>query len=288
MRQRLRQRLRTQTIIQQWWGGLLDRPVNRIRPADIRSILAERRAQGRSAATCNRALSALSVVFEAARGWGYVEANPCRASNLRQREGRKTPRFLTPDEARRFLLAIPTDPRPRELSWRAFFALALYTGMRESELTGLRWSDVDLDGGRITVRASVDDGDPKSGHHRVLAIHPQIAPLLASMGPQPAEHLVFQGRRRKGAARRDPTQDRVIGTRKPLQRALAAAEIDKHISMHDLRHTFATIAIESGVSLRDLQEMLGHSTLAQTARYVHALGLHAKSVELIDLAIDLT
>jgi integrase len=117
----------------------------------------------------------------------------------------------------------------------------------------------------------------------VLAIHRQLRPLLEAIGPGPANHLVFQGKRRKRAAKADPTSDRVVGVRKPLLRALAAAGIDRHITIHDLRHTFATLCVQAGVDVRQLQEMLGHSTIAMTARYVHALGGYSSAVERIEL-----
>lgn len=281
LRQRPRQQLNTLRLIQLWWGDLLNEPINQIEPGEIQAILASRRLEGAKPATCNRALSALSVMFKAAHTWRYVTANP--TTGLRQKEGMKIPRFLTKDEAGRLIRTIPLAV-PGHPEWQAFFATLLMTGMRLSEAQHLRWADLDLRHRRVVVRASVDDDDPKSGHHRVLAVNDTLAPLLAKLGPRPGDWLVFRGRRRSGAARRDPTSDRLVGAYKALKRELARADLRGDISPHDLRHTFATMAIESGMGLRDLQAVLGHSTLAQTSRYVHALGHHAEAMHLVTLS----
>jgi integrase len=197
--------------------------------------------------------------MEAAKGWEYIKHNPCRGQRLR--EGRKVPRYLTKAEVPRFLAAA-TD------KWRPFFATAVYTGMRLSELTGLRWRDVDLERGVFVVRSSRAEGETKSGHQRSIPIHPELRPYLPEAGAP--GHLVFQGGKRRLARTADPVNDRVVSPTKALKKALAGAGIERHLSMHDLRHTFATMAVEAGVDLRTLQELLGHSTLAMTSRYLHA------------------
>lgn len=88
--------------------------------------------------------------------------------------------------------------------------------------------------------------------------------------PGPSSHLVFQGGKRRLARTADPENDRIISPTKALTSTLKKAGIDRHLSMHDLRHTFATLAIEAGVDPRTLQELLGHSSMAMTSRYLHA------------------
>lgn len=260
LRQKLHQRISTMRILAQRWEPPFGaRPVEEISPADVRGVLAMMRAEGRAAATCNRALAALSVVMEAAKGWGFIQHNPCRGQRLK--EGRKVPRYLTRAEVPRFLAACSRK-------WRPFFATAVYTGMRLSELTGLRWRDVDLERAVFIVRSSVDEDSTKSGHQRVIPIHPELINQLPEA--EAPDHLVFKGGRRRGARQPDPTTDRIVSPTKALQNALTAAGIERHIGMHDLRHTFATLAVEAGIDLRTLQALLGHSTLAMTSRYLHA------------------
>jgi len=269
--QRPRQRARTLTIIDQHWAALTSVPVDRITTADVRAGVARMRAAGRTAASCNRAVSALSVVLQAALEWKMIPANPCRG--VRLTEGRKAPRYLSLEEAPRVLAA--ADGR-----WRVYFGLALYGGLRLSEASALRWRDIDLVSRRITVRRSRDGADPKSGHHRVLPLHPELAELLGAPGP--ADHLVVPGSPRRGRREIDPTRDQVVAPRKALLRALRAAGVERHLSYHDLRHTFATLLVVRGADVRTVQELMGHSTLVMTMRYVHAAGDLDEAVRRLD------
>jgi integrase len=237
------------------------RPVNQIAAADVRAILARMRSQGRKPASCNRVLSAVSAVLEAAREWGYVEHNVCRERGMFQREGRKVPRFLSPEEAQRLLEHASSPVR------RLLYALALYTGMRFGELAALRWSDVDLEAGRIIVRGSHDDR-PKSGHDRVITLNDEVREYIPAAG-EPDELLFVAAFRRDGTPidrktgqmRRPPDQD--------LTATLKRAGITRKITFHDLRHTFATAYLEVTNNVRSLQDLLGHASLATTERYVH-------------------
>ena len=268
-RQRPEQRLRGLKILRRvWLPGLAGRDVGDITAPDVRRVLAGLRSAGKSAATCNRALSALSVVLEAAVEWGYLEHNPCRAARLRQREGSKAPRVLSAEEARRLL-------EHADQAWRPFFATALRTGLRRSELGRLRWRDVDLEAGLVTVRGT------KSGHDRIVPLPLELVAELRPLASE-ADHVVFQGRpRRRGSAPADPTVDEVVSPDKALARALKAAGILRHLSMHDLRHTFATLYLRAGGDLRTLQALLGHSTIAVTARYLHLVGGSDRVVDVL-------
>jgi integrase len=185
--------------------------------------------------------------------------NPCRVRGLRSAEGDRTPQFLTAAEARRFLEH--ADPE-----WRDFFAAAIYTGLRFGELVALRWSDVDLEHGVHYVRRSRGHDAPKSGHHRVVPMADELRAHWPS--PRPGSHLVFPRRGVRGCAV-DPTRDRIVAPRRALQRALDGARIDKPIRFHDLRHTFGTLLTRSGVNLRTVQAVMGHSTMRMTQRYAH-------------------
>lgn len=271
LRQRPRQQLRTLVMIRDWWAPLLQTPVDRIRPADVRAILATRRTAGRSPATCNRATAALSVMLEAAREWGHCQVNATRG--IRLKEGRKTPRILSAAEARRLLAMAVADTKSQAM-WPALLALCIYAGLRKSEATSLRWRNVDIEQGRLIVR------DTKSGHDRVVPLHPELRPWLPPAGAP--DHLVLQGRRRRGAAAANPEADQLVGAQKALSRALEAGGLP-HRSMHDLRHTFASLAVQAGVDLETLRVALGHSSLAQTSRYVHSLGIAGAGLDKITL-----
>lgn len=272
LRQQPRQQLRTLVMLRDWWAPLLQTPVNHIRPADIRAVLATRRTAGRSPATCNRAVAALSVMLEASREWGHCQVNPCRG--IRLKEGRKAPRHLAASEARRLLTAALADTKS-QAQWPLLFALCIYAGLRKSEATSLTWRDLDLVQGRIVIR------NTKSGHDRVIPVHAELRAWLPAEPADP-DHLVLQGRARRGATTKNPEVDQLVGVQKALTRALTAARLP-HRSIHDLRHSFASLAVQAGVDLETLRAALGHSTLAQTSRYVHSLGVAGAGLDKITL-----
>lgn len=268
-RQRAQQRLSFLKRMARWWEPELGaRPIETIEREDIEAGVARMRAAKLKPASCNRNLSALSVVFEAAKRWRLVGSNPCHDSGLRMREGRKVPRFLTETEAAAVIAGAEPEYRP-------LFVTAIYTGMRFGELAALRWRDVDLEDGQIFVRRS-HDGDPKTGDERPIPIHRQLQPHLEQLaaafedGPPP-DYLVFQAEPTWKRPKVDPRRDQIRVPRKALLRALKAAGVRRHLSFYDLRHTFGTLAVGANVGLRDVQDVMGHASLGTTTRYVHAL-----------------
>ena len=258
-RQRADQQIKTFSMLARWVEPHIGaKRLDEINAGDVRAVLARMRSAGRSRTTCNRVLSAISVVLESAVERELLAKNVARTRGLRQVEGTKQFEHLTSDEAGRLLEH--ADP-----PWRPFFAAALYTGLRFGELTALRWRDMDLERARIKVRESNGDS-PKAVHERLAQIPDALRPYLPPSGPP--SHLVFPRRSIKGGTF-DPERDKIIQPRKALARALARAGIEKHIRFHDLRHTYGTLLVQAGVDVRMVQELLGHSTMRMTQRYVH-------------------
>jgi integrase len=147
-------------------------------------------------------------------------------------------------------------------AWRCMITVALLTGMRLGELLGLRWIDVDLSAGRIVVRQSYVDGVfglPKSGKPREIPLGEDAIAALAAhrhdRGP-----LVFCDA--KGNVL---THGK---TARPLIRAFRAAGL-RPIGWHTLRHTFASHLAMRGVTMRVIQELMGHASIVTTQRYAH-------------------
>jgi integrase len=189
-------------------------------------------------------------------------------------------RTLAPDQMRAFLDATRGD-RLEALYW-----LVLTTGMREGELCGLHWADVDLDGASLFVRTAQERdytgyrmGTPKSERsRRPLPLRPYVVEQLrAHCARQAAERLAL------GAAWED--QDLVFPTAtgapmKPytlLRRAyrplLSRAGLDATFTFHELRHSLGTLARKLGVRVEDVSKALGHASADITQRvYIHADG----------------
>ena len=199
--------------------------------------------------------------------WNLIFVNP--VSSVRVPKG-TTPeqRVWTAAEARQFLAALADDRLV------ALWTLALRTGMRRGELADLRWSDVDLDAGTLTVaqqRASANYEEviaaPKAKSHRQLLLAPATVVALR-------DHLRRQRKERLriGPAWTDSGYLFVgeAGVEYHPQRftKLFAEAVEKagvpNPRLHDTRHTMATLALEAGVHPKVVQEQLGHSAIAVT------------------------
>jgi integrase/recombinase XerD len=183
--------------------------------------------------------------------------------------GKKLPSTLTLDEVERLLRA---PDRSTQLGLRdAAMIETLYaTGLRVSELVGLRTADVDLQVG--VVRAF-----GKGGKQRLVPLGEQARDLirryLAEVRPgqekSPTDEL-FLTRLGKGMTRQ--------GFWKLLRKHALAASITKDISPHKLRHSFATHLLERGADLRAVQEMLGHADVSTTEIYTHVTEARLRDV----------
>jgi hypothetical protein len=162
-------------------------------------------------------------------------------------------------------------------------AVAIGTGLRRGELLALRWSDANLDARRLTVRRSLETvkgltrpKPPKTARSaRTIALPPFVADVLS------AERQHQEKRRRTFSLKGD--EDASVFTRadgpawEPGAFSLAFARFVKraklpHIRFHDLRHSFGTLALASGVDLQTVSRALGHESTAITSRiYLHAI-----------------
>jgi integrase len=181
--------------------------------------------------------------------------------------------FLDFEEADRLLAAVDAE-------WRTMVLVALRTGMRMGELIALRWQDMDLVAGKVTVKQNAVKGrlgTPKSGKAREIALsNDTIAALKAHRhlrGP-----LVF--------CRMDGRMLKYTELRHPLWRACRKAGL-RSVQWHALRHSFASHLVMRGVPLKAVQDLLGHSTIQMTMRYAHlAPHVTREAVNLLDRPID--
>jgi integrase/recombinase XerD len=165
------------------------------------------------------------------------------------REPRKLPVVLSADEVVRFLEAVPS------LKTRTALTTAYAAGLRASETVGLRVGDVDS--GRMIIR--VEHG--KGGKDRTVMLSQQLLSILRTYWrlARP-KHWLFPGRDEG-----KPIDVQVLHA--ACRSACAAAGLAKRVTVHTLRHSFATHLLESGTDIRIIQVLLGHSNLSSTARY---------------------
>lgn len=206
----------------------------------------------RSGTTCNRYLTVLGSVYKWARRRriaprGFV--SPTRGVE-RFPEAQHRVRYLS-DEERTRLLAVS-----KLAAWPKFHALilmALTTGARRSELLRLRWRDVDLLDNGVAYVATSKNGEP-----RVLPLTKPLIRELLRFRRDP-ERLVFESPRIPG---------KPMAIEMPFRRAVADAKL-QNFRFHDLRHSCASYLAQSGASLLEIADVLGHKQLAVVKRYAH-------------------
>lgn len=220
----------------------------------MRAFVAGEHRAGLAPKSLQRLLSSCRSLFRQLNREGLLAGEPMlgvRGPKVR----RKLPQVLDVDEA---AALVETDSGGKlALRDRAMLELFYSSGLRLSELVGLRWLDLDLDGGEVRVLG-------KGSKTRIVPVGRHAVTALRALGAEqgmPADSPVFRGR--AGA----PINPRTVQLR---MNTLARQQgIPKHIHPHLLRHTFASHMLESSGDLRAVQELLGHADIATTQIYTH-------------------
>jgi integrase len=248
-----------------------DSPLVSISHGDVERYLAGLRTGERAVtgATMNRYRDRLSGMFTRAARLGLVERNPVHGIRKAKEAGGRVVYLTAGDET-----AIRDQLAP---ALRPLFAFSLHTGLRWSEQAALRWADVDLLAGLLTVRAT------KNGQTRRVPINSVVAALLVDRGAvrtprSDAEEPVFGG-----AAYRTVSRAFVAAVGR-AQAALRDAATDasrlEGYTWHGNRHTFASRLVMAGVDLLAVQTLGGWRTPAMVQRYAHLAPEHmARAIE---------
>jgi integrase len=260
-------------------------------PAHLRGLYRQKQKKSDLAPrTINYIHQTLHKALEQAIADGLVDRNVAAIAKA-PRPLKKEMRYLNPEQAQALLDAARGD------RLEALYVVAITTGMRQGELLGLRWHDVDLEAGVLHVRrtlGSIKGGvavykEPKGGRGRNIALSERSLEALRrhrvtqngerlSLGSLWEDHrLVFPDH--WGRPTRRWTLDRL--SFKPL---LERAGLAGAITFHGLRHTCATLMLKGGVNVKVVSEMLGHADVALTLNvYSHVLpGMQEEAVHKID------
>jgi integrase len=262
-----------------------ERPVDGVSTREIarwQTRLAER---GLSPRTRNKLLTILHGVFQRARkNYGLAENPAAGVERARERYDEAAYDFYSPEEVWALVRAADNEQDA------AIFLTAAFTGLRMGELRALRWKDVDFARSVIRVEKAVSGGvigDPKGRRMRSVGMVPEVALVLDGLSRRGVfigeTDLVFPGIRsaeRVGALldadEWDPAQDEVL-VAEPLDRSALRRRFIKArdraglkpLRFHDLRHTFASLAVNAARNPVELQEWLGHTDFRTTQRYLH-------------------
>jgi site-specific recombinase XerD len=216
----------------------------RVNAECIEETLGKMKAAGLTYSTLNRYRSFISSVFCYAVKINLIAVNPVtRVGRYKENDSRL--RWLRPEEEEKVRNCLKVDYQRWE------FDLALHTGMRRGEQWWLRWKDVDLEHGVLTVKG-------KTGRRHVQANEVAVGALKRLARYSGEKEFVSPDN--DGTAKRD--------CRSWLKDAVEEAGI-KDFHWHDLRHTFASRLVMAGVDIRTVQELLGHKSIVMTMRYSH-------------------
>lgn len=227
---------------------------------DLREFMYHLKDQGLQASSIRRSLSALRTFYRFLVAEGLAVADPTERIES-PRAWRKLPDVLRVDEVARLVEA--PDPGDH-LYWRdrAMLEFAYASGVRVSELIALRTRDLALDEGIATVfgKGSKERIVPV-GRSAAGALDVYLRETRARLDRGEGKGVVFLNARGRPLSR--------MGVWKILQKHVKRAGLEKRVTPHTLRHSFATHLLEGGADLAAVQEMLGHADISTTQIYTH-------------------
>jgi site-specific recombinase XerD len=173
----------------------------------------------------------------------------------------KLPDVLGREEVEEFLAHV------RSLKYLALFMIAYGAGLRVSEACRLQTTDID----RPRMLLHVRDG--KGAKDRLVMLSPKLLATLERYWrwARPRGTYFFPGRGGRGSMTRQAAH-------RALKKVLSRCDFKKHVTLHSLRHAFATHLLEAGTDLRIIQRLLGHAEITTTARYTHLTALHTSGL----------
>ena len=230
--------------------------------SDVERYIKALTGKGKSAATVTRSLASLKSFYTYLLGAGRVLVNPAKVE-------RKLPHILTAKEVELFLEQ-PDASDAKGCRDRAMLELLYATGIRVSELIGLNLDNVNLSASFIRCSSR--------GKERIIPLYPAavraLQDYLEHVRPQVIEHMdekaLFVNMNGERMSRQ--------GFWKIIKHYQETAGIQKDITPHTLRHSFAAHLLENGADLHSIQEMLGHADISSTQIYAQLVNQKLKDV----------
>lgn len=262
-----------------------EKEIRKVTVDDIQNLYRKLKKEGGaeggplSGASVRRIHGVLNQALKVAADRHLIVKNPTDNVTLPKRE--PSPRTILNDEQlERFMEAIRQDRR-----WHDFFYLEITTGLRRGELCGLMWSDFDEKKGTLSIRRTLHGkegggyyvGDTKTGTgRRIIKLPPSTVQLLTERKRAAISQWIFPN----PIHPEDPVMPNSGYNR--MKKLLAEAGLPR-MRFHDLRHTFATHALTSGVDAKTLSGILGHTKTSFTLdTYTHVTGdMHRRASEIV-------
>lgn len=204
--------------------------------------------------SANRCLALISKMMTLAEKWGLRADAGTLCKHITKYPEKKRERYLSVEEMRRLGEALRQAEISRTVSTSAIAAikLLLFTGCRRNEILRLRWEHVDLKNACLRLL------DSKTGA-RTIHLPPVAVELLNGLPKEKSNPYVLPGKNQG---------EPLINLRKPWKRITKTAKI-QDLTIHDLRHSFASVGVSGGMSLALIKGLLGHTQVRTTERYSH-------------------
>jgi integrase/recombinase XerD len=243
-----------------WLGGRGVDNITTVGVADLREYVYHLKDRGLQATSIRRALAAIRTYFAFLLAEGHVQADPTDRVDL-PRTVRRLPHALNHEEIDR-LLDAPDVNDP--LYWRdqALLEFAYASGVRVSELISLKVRDLDIaEALALVFGKGAKERYVPLGRSALRALEIYLRELRPRIARGDADGAVFLNGRGQPLSR--------MGVWKILRKHVRRAGIEKRVTPHTLRHSFATHLLEGGADLAAVQELLGHADISTTQVYTH-------------------
>ena len=244
-------------------GSVLD-----VTQLNIRDYLSYLQGIGKSSATVSRGVASLKNFYAYLISSGFVEKNPVLDVHIDRGE-KKLPQILSGREIE-LLLAQPVCVDAKGFRDKAMLEVMYATGIRVTELIDLNVDDVNLEQGVIKCNSVKKTRAIPLYPAALKALKAYITDVRSSMLADPSEQALFVNVNGCRMSRQ--------GFWKILKHYQETAHIEKEITPHTLRHSFAVHLLENGADLGSLQELMGHCDISSTQMYTHMINKKIKSV----------
>ena len=260
--------LRDVSQFSQYLRDYQDSDLRRAEPEMVQSYMRWMQGRGKSAASITRFLASVKSFYNYLTANGTVKSNPAKGITANRAE-RKYPEILTAKEVEMFLEQ-PQCVDAKGFRDHAMLELLYATGIRVSELISLDLDDLNLAAGFLRCQSKGKERIIPLYHTAVKAIGDYVRDVRPQLIADSGETALFVNMNGERMSRQ--------GFWKIIKHYQEKAGIQKDITPHTLRHSFAVHLLENGADLRSIQEMLGHADISSTQIYTHVVKHQLKDV----------
>lgn len=245
------------------------KPLKDIVKLDLERLKKTMLDAGKAPRSVEYALITLGQIFRHAEAGKYFKGDIPKLDKKTIKYDNKRVKFLTRDEAHALLANI----RKKSQETYEMALLSLHCGSRAGEIFSLRWKDIDLEHGLITLL------NTKSGKTRTVPMTGDIKAIFAAKEQNDKGDLIFPDRKTGGVR----TQISKTFTRAVVETGLNTGIDDRRqrVTFHSMRHTYASWLVQEGVNIYQVKELLGHESITTTERYAHLAPEFAKAAEIL-------